>query len=216
MQDHGPLGPHPKHHIGGWLEVICGSMFSGKTEELIRRIKRTQIARQKVQVFKPSIDTRFSASQVASHNGVLHAAVPVADSAQLESLIEPDTTVVAIDEAQFFDEGIVDLCKRLASRGVRVIVAGLDLDFRGEPFGPMPALMADAELVDKLQAICVVCGAPASRTQRLINGRPASYDDPIIMVGAKENYEARCRQCHEVPRTSHPPINATHEQTGAC
>ena len=117
----------------------------------------------------------------------------------IEALIKPDTTVVAIDEAQFFDSGMIDLCKRLAGRGVRVIVAGLDTDFRGEPFGPMPLIMAEAEMVDKLQAICVVCGAPASRTQRMIDGQPASYDDPIIMVGAKENYEARCRHCHEVP-----------------
>ena len=200
MQDQGPLGPHPKHYAGGWLEVVCGSMFSGKTEELIRRVKRAQIARQKVQVFKPRIDTRYSAVQVASHNGALHTAVPVGGSAELEGLVEPDTTVVAIDEAQFFDEGVVDLCKRLTRNGVRVIAAGLDLDFRGEPFGPMPLLMAEAEMVDKLQAICVSCGAPASRTQRLIDGQPANYDDPIIMVGAKENYEARCRHCHEVPR----------------
>jgi thymidine kinase len=199
MQDQGPLGPHPKYYAGGWVEVICGSMFSGKTEELIRRIKRAQIARQKVQVFKPQIDTRYSPGQVASHNGVLHSAVPVASSADIEALIKPDTTVVAIDETQFFDGGIIGLCKRLAGRGVRVIVAGLDTDFRGEPFGPMPLIMAEAEMVDKLQAICVVCGAPASRTQRLIDGQPASYNDPIIMVGAKENYEARCRHCHEVP-----------------
>jgi thymidine kinase len=199
MQDQGPLGPHPKHYAGGWVEVICGSMFSGKTEELIRRIKRAQIARQKVQVFKPHIDIRYSTSQVASHSGVLHAAVPVVDSAELASLVEPDTTVVAIDEAQFFEQGIVELCQRLANGGVRVIIAGLDTDFRGEPFGPMPRLMAEAEMVDKLQAICVVCGAPASRTQRMINGMPANYDDPVILVGASENYEARCRHCHEVP-----------------
>lgn len=199
MQDQGPLGPHPKHYAGGWIEVICGSMFSGKTEELIRRVKRAQIARQKVQVFKPQIDNRYAVSQVASHNGALHTAVPVEDSSYIEPLIKPDTTVVAIDEAQFFDDAVVDLCKRLARRGVRVITAGLDTDFRGEPFGPMPLLMAEAEMVDKLQAICVVCGAPASRTQRMINGEPANYNDPIIMVGAKENYEARCRHCHEVP-----------------
>jgi thymidine kinase len=199
MQDQGPLGPHPKYYAGGWIEVICGSMFSGKTEELIRRVKRAQIARQKVQVFKPHIDTRYSAGQVASHNGVLHSAVAVESSADIEPQIKPDTTVVAIDEAQFFDDGIVDLCRKLANGGVRVIVAGLDTDFRGEPFGPMPALMAEAEMVDKLQAICVVCGAPASRTQRLIDGQPANYIDAIIMVGAKENYEARCRHCHEVP-----------------
>ncbi|HEX8229077.1 MAG TPA: thymidine kinase [Chloroflexia bacterium] len=208
MQDQGPLGPHPKHYAGGWLEVVCGSMFSGKTEELIRRVKRAQIARQKVQVFKPRIDTRYSAVQVASHNGALHTAVPVGGSAELEGLVEPDTTVVAIDEAQFFDEGVVDLCKRLTHNGVRVIAAGLDLDFRGEPFGPMPLLMAEAEMVDKLQAICVSCGAPASRTQRLIDGQPANYDDPIIMVGAKENYEARCRHCHEVPRPDQGVVEA--------
>lgn len=198
MQDQGPLGPHPKHYAGGWLEVICGSMFSGKTEELIRRLKRAQIARQKVQVFKPRIDIRYAEGQVASHNGVLHTALPVGTSREIEEHIEPDTTVVAIDEAQFFDEELVDLCRKLTHEGVRVIVAGLDLDFRGEPFGPMPRLMAEAEMVDKLQAICVQCGAPASRTQRLIDGEPAAYDDPIIMVGAKEYYEARCRHCHEV------------------
>jgi thymidine kinase len=204
MQDQGPLGPHPKQYTGGWIEVICGSMFSGKTEELIRRIKRAQIARQKVQVFKPHIDTRYARAQVASHNGVLHAAVPVLNAAAIEPLIEPDTTLVAIDEVQFFDDGIVELARTLARRGVRVIAAGLDLDFRGEPFGPMPHIMAEAEMVDKLQAICVVCGAPASRTQRLIDGEPAAYDDPIIMVGAKENYEARCRHCHEVRRVTEP------------
>jgi thymidine kinase len=198
MENQGPLGPHPKHYTGGWIEVICGSMFSGKTEELIRRVRRAQIARQKVQVFKPSIDVRYSQGQVASHNGALHSAVTVSGSEEIEALLEPDTNVVAIDEAQFFDEGVADLCRRLAHSGVRVIVAGLDLDFRGEPFGPVPRLMAEAEMVDKLQAICVECGAPASRTQRMINGQPAAYDDPIIMVGAKDYYEARCRHCHEV------------------
>jgi len=182
----------------GWIEVICGSMFSGKTEELIRRVRRAQIARQKVQVFKHSLDARYAAREVASHNGVQWEAVPVESTDQLRSLIEPDTTVVAVDEGQFFDEGLVDLCEELADRGVRVIVAGLDMDFRGEPFGPMPQLMARAERVDKLQAICVVCGGPASRTQRLINGQPAAYDDPVILVGANEVYEARCRGCHEV------------------
>ncbi len=182
----------------GWIEVICGSMFSGKTEELIRRVRRAQIARQKVQVFKPAIDARYSGWEVASHNGMQLEAVPVADTVQLRALIEPDTTVVAIDEGQFFDGDLVDLCEALANRRVRVIVAGLDMDFRGEPFGPMPVLMARAERVDKLQAICVVCGGPASRTQRLIDGQPAAYDDPVILVGASEVYEARCRGCHEV------------------
>jgi len=185
---------------GGWIEVICGSMFSGKTEELIRRVRRAQIARQKVQVFKHSLDARYASREVASHNGLQWEAVPVESAEQIRAHIEPDTTVVAIDEGQFFDDGLVDLCEELADRGVRVIVAGLDMDFRGVPFGPMPHLMARAERVDKLQAICVVCGGPASRTQRLINGRPAAYDDPVILVGADEVYEARCRGCHEVRR----------------
>ena len=182
----------------GWIEVVCGSMFSGKTEELIRRVRRAQIARQKVQVFKPAMDTRYARRKVASHNGMQVEAVPVESTAQLQALIEPDTTVIAIDEAQFFDDQVVALCEELADQGARVIVAGLDMDFRGEPFGPVPTLMARAERVDKLQAICVVCGGPASRTQRLINGQPAAYDDPVILVGASEVYEARCRGCHEV------------------
>nr|HID12376.1 thymidine kinase [Anaerolineae bacterium] len=184
----------------GWIEVICGSMFSGKTEELIRRVRRAQIARQKVQVFKPAMDTRYAEREVTSHNGMQIEAVPVESTAQLWTLIEPDTTVVALDEVQFFDGEVVALCEELANRGARVIVAGLDMDFRGEPFGPMPTLMARAERVDKLQAICVVCGGPASRTQRLINGRPAAYDDPVILVGASEVYEARCRGCHMVSK----------------
>ena len=183
----------------GWIEVICGSMFCGKTEELIRRVRRAQIARQKVQVFKPAMDTRYTEREVTSHNGMQAEAVPVENATQLQALIEPDTTVVALDEVQFFDKDVVALCEELATQGRRVIAAGLDMDFRGEPFGPMPALMARAERVDKLQAICVVCGGPASRTQRLINDQPATYDDPIILVGASEVYEARCRGCHEVP-----------------
>ncbi len=183
----------------GWIEVICGSMFSGKSEELIRRIRRAEIAKQKVQVFKPSIDDRFSTNNVASHSGHFWDAVPVSSAGEIARQVLPDTDVVAVDEVQFFDWSIADVCSALADRGVRVIVAGLDQDFRGEPFGPMPLLMAQAEIVDKLQAICVVCGAPASRTQRLINGRPASYTDPVILVGASEVYEARCRRCHEVP-----------------
>lgn len=182
----------------GWIEVVCGSMFSGKTEELIRRVRRAQIARQKVQVFKHSLDARYARREVASHNGVQVEAVPVENTAQLQALIEPDTMVVALDEAQFFDDDVVALCEELASRGVRVIVAGLDMDFRGEPFGPTPALLARAERVDKLQAICVVCGGPASRTQRLINGQPAAHNDPLILVGTSEVYEARCRGCHVV------------------
>lgn len=183
----------------GWIEVICGSMFSGKTEEMIRRVRRAEIARQKVQVFKHSLDARYAGREVTSHNGIQVEAVPVESTAQLRTLIEPDTTVVALDEAQFFDDDVVTLCEALADRGVRVVVAGLDMDFRGEPFGPMPSLMAQAERVDKVQAICLVCGGPASRTQRLVNGQPAAYDDPVILVGASEVYEARCRGCHVVP-----------------
>jgi thymidine kinase len=184
---------------GGWIELICGSMFSGKTEELIRRARRAQIAKQRVQVFKPLLDDRYGVEKLASHNGVSLDAVPVADARQVLSLVDAGTQVVIIDEVQFFDAAVMEVCNALADSGKRVIVAGLDTDFRGEPFGPVPFLMAEAEVVDKLQAICVVCGAPATRTQRLIDGQPASYDDPVIMVGAREAYEARCRRCHEVP-----------------
>lgn len=182
----------------GWVEVICGGMFSGKTEELIRRVRRAQIAKQRVQVFKPRLDDRFMVEKVTSHNGVHFQATVVDDVAGIEAQIDPDSDVIAIDEVQFFDWRISDLVNKLAARGQRVILAGLDMDFRGEPFGPMPLLFAQAEMVDKLSAICVVCGSPASRTQRLIDGRPASYDDPVILVGASEVYEARCRHCHEV------------------
>lgn len=187
-----------KHHSGR-IEVICGSMFSGKTEELIRRVRRAMIARQKVQVFKPVIDARYSVERVTSHNGQDFEAIPVQDVAEITSLLQSDTTVVAIDEAQFFDSSIIQLVERLASQGIRVILAGLDTDFRGEPFGPMPSLLCRADEVIKLHAICMVCGEEASRTQRLVNGQPARYDDPIIMVGAAEAYEARCREHHVVP-----------------
>ncbi|HOT93257.1 MAG TPA: thymidine kinase [Anaerolineae bacterium] len=184
----------------GWIEVICGSMFSGKTEELIRRLRRAQIARQKIQVFKPAIDLRYTDKAIASHNGLQENAIPVNSSEELRAHLDPTADVVAIDEVQFFDEGIVDLCNTLADQGKRVICAGLDMDFRGVPFGPIPQLLAIAERVDKLQAICVVCGAAASRTQRLIGGEPAYYDDPIVLVGASEVYEARCRAHHQVPQ----------------
>jgi thymidine kinase len=185
---------------GGWIEVVCGSMFSGKTEEMIRRVRRARIAKQQVQVFKPALDDRYHAEQVASHNGLQWEALAVRTAHEILERLHPDTTVVAVDEAQFFDWELSEVCNELAESGRRVILAGLDMDFRGEPFGPMPLLMAEAEEVTKLQAICVSCGSPASRTQRLIDGRPAAYDDPIILVGGSESYEARCRRCHEVPR----------------
>ena len=188
-----------KHHAGV-IEVVCGSMFSGKTDELIRRLRRATIARQKVQVFKPAVDTRYAVQKVTSHAGSEFDAMPIESSAQLVENLRADTTVVGIDEAQFFDEGIVGVADRLAGRGIRVIVAGLDTDFRAEPFGCMPVFMAKAERVDKLQAICMVCGEPASRTQRLVDGKPAHYHDPVVIVGASEMYEARCRRHHIVPR----------------
>ncbi|GAB4479969.1 MAG: thymidine kinase [Anaerolineales bacterium] len=188
------------NHKTGSIEVICGSMFSGKTDELIRRLRRAVIARQRVQVFKPAIDVRYAAEKVTSHAGAEFDALPLAASAEIFSQLAPETTVVGVDEAQFFDPGIVEVCRELAARNIRVIVAGLDTDFRAEPFGPMPTLMAQAERVDKLQAICMVCGENASRTQRLVNGKPARYHDPVVIVGASELYEARCRLHHEVPR----------------
>jgi thymidine kinase len=188
-----------KHHSGS-VEVVCGSMFSGKTDELIRRLVRATIAKQKVQVFKPAIDLRYAAEKVTSHAGANYSAIPIEKAADIRERIDEDTTVVAIDEAQFFDVEIVEVAQDLAERGLRVIVAGLDMDFRGEPFGPMPTLMSKAEKVDKLHAICMTCGDEASRTQRLVNGKPARYNDPVVIVGASEMYEARCRKHHEVPR----------------
>jgi thymidine kinase len=188
-----------KHDVGS-LEVICGSMFCGKTEELIRRLRRARIAKQQVQVFKPAIDNRFDHMKVTSHSGLDVDALPVAASTEIIKNLEPETTVVGVDEAQFFDSGIVDVVENLADQGLRVIVTGLDTDFRGEPFGCMPELMARAEKVDKLRAICMVCGEEATRTQRLVNGKPAHFNDPIVVVGAQELYEARCRKHHEVPR----------------
>jgi thymidine kinase len=188
-----------KHHTGS-LEVITGSMFCGKTDELIRRLRRATIARQKVQVFKPAIDNRYSVEKVTSHAGTEFEAIPIPTATHILKNLQADVTVVAIDEAQFFDDEIVPIVQHLADQGLRVIVAGLDTDFRGEPFGPMPILMAKADTVDKLHAICMKCGEPASRTQRLINGKPANYHDPVVVVGAAEMYEARCRLHHEVPR----------------
>ncbi|RIK26378.1 MAG: thymidine kinase [Chloroflexi bacterium] len=186
----------------GHVELICGSMFSGKSEELIRRVRRAQIARQNVMVFSNQIDARYGEALVASHSGANVSARPIQRAADIWKHWDESVNVVAVDEAQFFDWEITEVVAQLAQRGVRVIVAGLDTDFRGEPFGPMPILMAQAEEVTKLNAICMVCGGPASRTQRLVNGAPAAYDDPLVVVGANEMYEARCRHHHQVPRRS--------------
>jgi thymidine kinase len=188
-----------KHHTG-LVEVITGSMFCGKTDELIRRLRRATIARQKVQVFKPAVDVRYAEQKVTSHAGSEYDAAPIENARQALAHLNAKTTVVAFDEAQFFDEEIIPLVQELASRGMRVIVAGLDMNFRGEPFGPMPQLIAQAEVVDKLHAICMVCGESASRTQRLVNGIPAHINDPVVIVGASEMYEARCREHHIVRR----------------
>ena len=186
---------------GGWIEVVAGVMFSGKSEELMRRVRRAIIARKRIQVFKSHLDQRYAGMlAVSSHDGRTIDAIPVDSSGQIAQRIDPTAQVIAIDEAQFLDQGLVQLAAELAGRGRRVIIAGTDTDFRGEPFGPMPSLLATAEVVDKLHAICVLCGAPASRNQRLLEGRPANWDSPTIMVGGQESYEARCRACHVVPR----------------
>lgn len=182
----------------GWIEVIFGPMFSGKTEELIRRLKRAEFAKQKIQAFKPSKDNRYSVQTVTSHNGISWDAIAVEEPDDILISVLNGTDVIAVDEAQFFNEKIVDICDELAREGKRVIVAGLDLDFRREPFGQVPLLIGRADEVQKLTAICVVCGGNAIFTQRLIEGEPAAIDDPIILVGAKDFYEARCRNCHEV------------------
>ena len=188
-----------KHHQGR-LEVITGPMFCGKTDELLRRLRRAIIAKQKIQVFKPGFDVRYSSEKVTSHAGNEYNAYPVENITEVPTLLLDDVTLVAIDEAQFFGKDIIDVIQALVDKGIRVIVAGLDMDFRGEPFGQMPVLLAQAEIVDKLHAICMVCGEEATRTQRLVDGSPAYYDDPIIIVGASEMYEARCRIHHQVPR----------------
>ncbi len=188
----------PVLHRQGWIEVITGPMFSGKSEELIRRVKRALIAKQRVVVFKPRLDDRYHQAYVVSHDGERVEAIPVERAGEMEAHLDPLPEVVAVDEVQFLDSGLLPLVERLAQRGVRVILAGLDLDFRGEPFGLMPELLARAEFVEKLTAICPRCGAPATRTQRLVNGHPARYTDPVVLVGAHEHYEPRCRACHQV------------------
>lgn len=186
----------------GWIEVICGSMFAGKTEELIRRITRIKYAKKDIIVFKPSIDDRYEKTEVVSHSQRKVKSIVVKDSAEIKEYInnlEKLPYAIAIDEAQFFDRGLIEVLEDLANKGTRVIAAGLDLDFRGEPFGIMPDILARAEYVTKLHAICQVCGDLATRTQRIIDNKPAYYEDEIILVSAKEKYEARCRHCHEVP-----------------
>ena len=193
VMQHGPRA--------GSIEVVAGVMFSGKTEELIRRVRRAIIARRTVQVFKSHLDARYAGLySVTSHDGGEVDAAPVDSAAEILRLVRLDTSTVAIDEAQFLDHGVVEVATALAGRGARVILAGTDTDFRGEPFGPMGALMCVAEEVTKLRAICVVCGDLACRNQRLVDGRPARYDSPTIMVGGRQSYEARCRHCHQVPR----------------
>ena len=187
----------------GWLEVISGCMFAGKTEELIRRINVLSYAKKNIIVFKPKIDNRYSDSEIVSHSGAKVPCLVVEKAQDILKKIEADTEVVAIDEVQFFDKDIVEVCEYLADKGIRVMVAGLDKDFRGESFGVMPELLTRAEFVTKLTAVCAKCGDPATRTQRLVNGKPAGFEDPIVMVGADESYEPRCRHCHQVPNKPH-------------
>lgn len=202
----------------GSLTVICGSMFSGKTEELIRLVRRAMHARKRIQVFKSALETRCDTTLIRTHDGISFNALTAPDTRTLEALIEPDVQLVAIEEVQFFDDAIVSLCQRLADQGVEVIAAGLDQDFRGLPFGFMPTLLALADNVLKLHAICKVCGQEASRTQRLVDGRPAAWDEPTILIGADETYEARCRRCHRVrnlPRTVRDGEKRRAMETGA-
>lgn len=182
----------------GWIECITGSMFSGKSEELIRRLRRGVYAKQKVIVFKPTIDDRYHKEKIVSHNGNAIEAINITEAKEIEQHDLSDVDIIGIDEIQFFDRAVVDIAQDLAKKGYRVITAGLDMDFKGEPFDPVPEMLAVSEHITKLQAVCAVCGASSSRTQRLIDGRPAKYDDPIIMVGANESYEPRCRAHHVI------------------
>lgn len=183
----------------GWIECICGSMFSGKSEELIRRIKRGLIAKQKILLFKPKIDDRYNVDKISTHNGNTFDSVAISSSEEIYSYIENKKyDIIGIDEIQFFDYNIIKVINYLAEIGIRVIVAGLDMDFKAEAFHPMPEIMAISEIVTKLHAVCSKCGGEASRSQRLINGLPAKYNDPIVVIGASETYEARCRHCHEI------------------
>jgi thymidine kinase len=184
---------HHQHVNLGWIEIICGSMFSGKSEELIRRLRRAQIARQRVQIFKPKMDDRFSEDHIVSHSEMKIKSQLVLQAREILDLLDVRTQVIGIDEGQFFDMDLVHVCNQLADTGKRVIVAGLDQDFRGKPFDPMPQLLAVAEYITKTLAICVRCGAPANRTQRLVE------NPDRLLVGATDAYEARCRLCFEPP-----------------
>lgn len=196
-----------QQYRAGWLEVICGCMFAGKTEELIRRVRILQYAKKQIVVIKPAIDNRYGKDEITSHSGYRVKSVDASCAKDILKFVTPTTEVVAIDEAQFFDSELVGVCEMLADKGVRVMLAGLDRDFRGNPFGSMPELLIRAEFVTKLNAVCAICGGPATRTQRLVNGEPASYDDPLVLVGASEAYEPRCRHCHTVVHApQRPPL----------
>ena len=182
----------------GWIEVICGPMFAGKTEELIRRIKRMDYAKKNYLVFKPKIDNRYSEDEICSHAMRKAKSVNIEKASDILKYVKEDTNAIVVDGVQFLDEEIISIANKLADNGIRVILGGLDMDFRGEPFELMGKLLCIAEEVTKLTAICVKCGDPATRTQRIIKGEPASYNDPIILVGATESYEPRCRHCHVV------------------
>lgn len=182
----------------GWIEMIVGCMFAGKTEELIRRIHVLSYAKKKIKVFKPAIDDRYSSTEIVSHSGDHIPCIVIKNAKDILKHVSNDDDVIAIDEIQFFDRDVIDVCEYLADKGMRVMCAGLDKDFRGEPFGVVPELLTRAEFVTKLTAVCAKCGAPATRTQRIVDGKPASFDGDIVMVGAKEHYEPRCRHCHEI------------------
>ncbi|MBY0110275.1 MAG: thymidine kinase [Candidatus Babeliaceae bacterium] len=187
------------HNVSkGTLEVICGSMFSGKSEELIRRIRRAEFAQQHVQVFKHSLDTRKTIEHINAHSGYKYPATAAESAHAIKESLLPETYIIAIDEIQFFDENIVPLCMELIGQKKRVIVAGLDLDFRGLPFGKMPELLSLSDNVTKLKAVCNNCGADAHHTQRLVSGKPADFNDPLIQIGAEDCYQARCRNCFEI------------------
>lgn len=184
----------------GWIEVITGPMFAGKSEEVIRRVKRLEYAHKHTLVFKPKMDDRYSEDEIVSHSHLKTKSLNIEKAEEIFNYVDEQTDAVVIDEVQFLDHEIIHVADELANRGIRVIVAGLDRDFRGEPFKNIPELLALAEDVTKLTAICVCCGSPATRTQRIINGVPAKYDDPVIVVGASEAYEPRCRHCHDVKK----------------